>query len=106
GIPIDEARESVFRFGSTSKETGTLGLSVFGIGMKRAFFKLGRMIAMRSRTEDERSEEHTSELQSRFDLVCRLLLEKKKNCATAKREAITQRIASDPTPSWGCALNR
>src|SRR5437868_12578190 len=29
-----------------------------------------------------RSEEHTSELQSRFDLVCRLLLEKKKkvNC--------------------------
>src|SRR5699024_11352081 len=27
-----------------------------------------------------RSEEHTSELQSRFDLVCRLLLEKKKVC--------------------------
>src|SRR5699024_11888550 len=26
-----------------------------------------------------RSEEHTSELQSRFDLVCRLLLEKKKD---------------------------
>src|SRR5699024_12831215 len=29
-------------------------------------------------TELDRSEEHTSELQSRFDLVCRLLLEKKK----------------------------
>src|SRR5437868_12778990 len=28
-----------------------------------------------------RSEEHTSELQSRFDLVCRLLLEKKKTKA-------------------------
>src|SRR5699024_12184525 len=27
--------------------------------------------------DNERSEEHTSELQSRFDLVCRLLLEKK-----------------------------
>src|SRR5260221_4492176 len=27
----------------------------------------------------ERSEEHTSELQSHSDLVCRLLLEKKKN---------------------------
>src|SRR5699024_11659621 len=27
--------------------------------------------------EKSRSEEHTSELQSRFDLVCRLLLEKK-----------------------------
>src|SRR5699024_12094489 len=29
--------------------------------------------------DEARSEEHTSELQSRFDLVCRLLLEKKKN---------------------------
>src|SRR5699024_11761383 len=28
--------------------------------------------------DSRRSEEHTSELQSRFDLVCRLLLEKKK----------------------------
>src|SRR5699024_12351684 len=28
--------------------------------------------------KEHRSEEHTSELQSRFDLVCRLLLEKKK----------------------------
>src|SRR5690349_22850141 len=30
-------------------------------------------------TGDGRSEEHTSELQSRRDLVCRLLLEKKKS---------------------------
>src|SRR5260370_2539310 len=30
-----------------------------------------------------RSEEHTSELQSHLNLVCRLLLEKKKNAATA-----------------------
>src|SRR5699024_2111177 len=32
----------------------------------------------RLRKNLSRSEEHTSELQSRFDLVCRLLLEKKK----------------------------
>src|SRR5438105_11252863 len=32
-----------------------------------------------------RSEEHTSELQSRVDLVCRLLLEKKKAAARAAR---------------------
>src|SRR5438105_15324942 len=32
----------------------------------------------RSRSAMRRSEEHTSELQSRVDLVCRLLLEKKK----------------------------
>src|SRR5437868_10860715 len=34
--------------------------------------------SVRVNTTDDRSEEHTSELQSRFDLVCRLLLEKKK----------------------------
>src|SRR2546421_4993795 len=33
----------------------------------------------KDRPQDRRSEEHTSELQSRSDLVCRLLLEKKKN---------------------------
>src|SRR2546429_6439072 len=33
--------------------------------------------------EDGRSEEHTSELQSRLHLVCRLLLEKKKNTTLA-----------------------
>src|SRR2546422_2250121 len=31
-----------------------------------------------------RSEEHTSELQSRLHLVCRLLLEKKKNTLTSR----------------------
>src|SRR5699024_11293377 len=35
---------------------------------------------MRNRFWWTRSEEHTSELQSRFDLVCRLLLEKKNKC--------------------------
>src|SRR5258705_7024549 len=34
------------------------------------------------RDEHERSEEHTSELQSLRHLVCRLLLEKKKNTST------------------------
>src|SRR5207248_2833057 len=33
---------------------------------------------LRRVNEDNRSEEHTSELQSPYDLVCRLLLEKKK----------------------------
>src|SRR2546421_8987605 len=39
---------------------------------------------------DHRSEEHTSELQSRSDLVCRLLLEKKKtpiSCTLASLNA-------------------
>src|SRR5437867_10437187 len=37
--------------------------------------------------DDSRSEEHTSELQSPYDLVCRLLLEKKKK----KKKAIQKR---------------
>src|SRR5699024_11836093 len=36
----------------------------------------------------DRSEEHTSELQSRFDLVCRLLLEKKKHNAARTTAAL------------------
>src|SRR3712207_8907723 len=37
-----------------------------------------------------RSEEHTSELQSRQYLVCRLLLEKKKKYTKNKRKSITR----------------
>src|SRR6266481_6234431 len=38
-----------------------------------------------------RSEEHTSELQSQFHLVCRLLLEKKKNNAYARHASERKR---------------
>src|SRR5271163_5072679 len=38
-----------------------------------------KLHGMDRRNREARSEEHTSELQSRSDLVCRLLLEKKKN---------------------------
>src|SRR5690606_39956012 len=43
-------------------------------GVRRADVPAG----LRERRGPERSEEHTSELQSRENLVCRLLLEKKK----------------------------
>src|SRR2546422_3467994 len=45
----------------------------------------------------ERSEEHTSELQSRLHLVCRLLLEKKKDraqLAVIQRKQTTSVLAS------------
>src|SRR5690606_42028904 len=45
-----------------------------------------------SRTKQFRSEEHTSELQSRENLVCRLLLEKKKKRKT-KNNHTTQPLA-------------
>src|SRR5690606_42113640 len=39
----------------------------------------GLPVALQPNSPDVRSEEHTSELQSRENLVCRLLLEKKQN---------------------------
>src|SRR5690625_6248923 len=41
-----------------------------------------------------RSEEHTSELQSRGHIVCRLLLEKKKQIVTASKWQITRLLDS------------
>src|SRR5438067_7019169 len=41
--------------------------------------RIDDVLGPRGHHQFARSEEHTSELQSRFDLVCRLLLEKKKN---------------------------
>src|SRR5699024_11226243 len=46
------------------------------LGVKRAV--QAQMRAIEENQFTFRSEEHTSELQSRFDLVCRLLLEKKR----------------------------
>src|SRR5438105_5250563 len=48
-----------------------------------------------------RSEEHTSELQSRVDLVCRLLLEKKN-----RRSAHTRRRARTPARSQASSKTR
>src|SRR2546421_12651706 len=44
-----------------------------------AFWQELQIFGMKTEGLHVRSEEHTSELQSRSDLVCRLLLEKKKN---------------------------
>src|SRR5438309_5706749 len=48
--------------------------------------------------EWNRSEEHTSELQSQFHLVCRLLLEKKKTKKISNQNETTQ-IYTSPTPN-------
>src|SRR5687768_18246161 len=45
-----------------------------------------------------RSEEHTSELQSRLHLVCRLLLEKKKKASSATNVTHMRISVSQPRP--------
>src|SRR5690554_1819017 len=64
---------------SFDKEANTLTVEDNAIGMSRddVLSHLGTIA--KSGTAEFRSEEHTSELQSRPHLVCRLLLEKKKS---------------------------
>src|SRR5437762_10483783 len=50
-----------------------------GIAIERSRRRITEAALLRRCTEMERSEEHTSELQSPMYLVCRLLLEKKNN---------------------------
>src|SRR2546430_5126906 len=51
-----------------------------------------------------RSEEHTSELQSQSNLVCRLLLEKKKNhCAAHRHVHVQLAAAGDHAVGGGAA---
>src|SRR5690625_6158804 len=68
--------------------------------------RTARMIApARSRQErssSTRSEEHTSELQSRGHLVCRLLLEKKKKRTTQECDLPDQQPLLPLTPLIGC----
>src|SRR2546422_5660723 len=68
------AHRPLVAIGGIMHESDTFNPSKTGIGD----FTL-RRTAPREQALDERSEEHTSELQSRLHLVCRLLLEKKKN---------------------------
>src|SRR5438477_6178422 len=57
-------------------------------GMPQAAIDVGAnerdLEALLRRERADRSEEHTSELQSHVNLVCRLLLEKKKKKSTSK----------------------
>src|SRR5260370_22454813 len=65
------------------------GLAVRGSGLDAAGHSL------RGRDRSFRSEEHTSELQSHLNLVCRLLLEKKKT-QTSQRLRYTLPLTSVP----------
>src|SRR2546429_3739099 len=56
------------RIGAVEVCVGRIGKGAVGVERYAAVLRLG-----------DRSEEHTSELQSRLHLVCRLLLEKKKH---------------------------
>src|SRR5690349_23474191 len=66
-------------------------------GTERGRYRRPQRHVQMAEAEDLRSEEHTSELQSRRDLVCRLLLEKKKKMRLRPyRSAYTTSVSSCP----------
>src|SRR5690348_18001003 len=76
------------------KEAGVRSIVTAGSDAKcQQCLKLGADVEL------ERSEEHTSELQSPVHLVCRLLLEKKKTQTTTSSKKIESSHTKTPTSS-------
>src|SRR2546430_6170230 len=71
-------RSTLFPYTTLFRSVGpSITLPIFEGGRLRAGLQLARATY-------DRSEEHTSELQSQSNLVCRLLLEKKKTIVSSK----------------------
>src|SRR5687768_17986199 len=70
--PIPSLRSTAFSSGPTKPNNGH-----WSCDLAPAERYVCRIV-LKEKAADARSEEHTSELQSRLHLVCRLLLEKKK----------------------------
>src|SRR5207302_2234851 len=84
---LDDARHLAWGYVAYPPVTpffGWLSLKLFGTSLTGfRFFAAASVsiaVVLTGLMARERSEEHTSELQSREKLVCRLLLEKKKTC--------------------------
>src|SRR2546425_5825196 len=73
-LQVEQSRELIVRRGSTESSVQRDQVLTFQQYLNRA----------------KRSEEHTSELQSLAYLVCRLLLEKKKETGTDKTSSIVE----------------
>src|SRR5690606_39408236 len=70
----------VARAAGGPRENKGIGADLLSIPISRECgVDLGQQPGARNRNAEERSEEQTSELQSRDNIVCRSLLEKKKN---------------------------
>src|SRR3989449_2381396 len=72
--------------------------AVFAVRLRGIRHRGARLVLGAGGAADGRSEEHTSELQSRLHLVCRLLLEKKKKI-NARQHAHSQQ-APPNTGTW------
>src|SRR3712207_8733245 len=90
-------RSTLFPYTTLFRSCGGPCLTVVGFGARDGgcWFEADAAAETLRRTtvgEWQRSEEHTSELQSRQYLVCRLLLEKKKDKYNPRQMPITQTV--------------
>src|SRR2546430_3939782 len=74
------------------------------IGGRRRAARSGRRHRQRQWRLERRSEEHTSELQSQSNLVCRLLLEKKKNNSNRSNELSPNIYNTLATETFTCVI--
>src|SRR2546423_8275259 len=95
-------RSTLFPYTTLFRSGFILARLVFGYELLPLMFPLASgfaLIGPAAAENPRRSEEHTSELQSLAYLVCRLLLEKKKNTASpadTKREIYAATTLSTP----------
>src|SRR2546427_9109593 len=92
-------RSTLFPYTTLFRSSAPLEVLIAGAagGVRPVTGWLGRTTChgpQRTRPYGDRSEEHTSELQSQSNLVCRLLLEKKKDTATTHAPLTTSHHAS------------
>src|SRR2546429_6996928 len=82
---------TLFRSSATAWLTGDRVLAGRLLAGGTAAWALSKLV--------KRSEEHTSELQSRLHLVCRLLLEKKKQKTTRNAPCPRKMVSHERTPT-------
>src|SRR2546430_12436429 len=94
-------RSTLFPYTTLFRSLGHLGLQrlVGGRQVGRALLHLALELVVRE--VEQRSEEHTSELQSQSNLVCRLLLEKKKRLDQRVRKGRSRQVV-EPQLSPEC----
>src|SRR5207247_8010920 len=87
-VPLGEAPHQVHEIGALHTQRTQVGDSLAQLGtlVPNGLLEAGKAVR-------NKSEEHTSELQSRVDLVCRLLLEKKNS---KQNQLTTARTRADP----------
>src|SRR5260370_1807990 len=76
-------RSTLFPYTTLFRSSSRAASPISGIRRCASFTACATRAAGRRSRISARSEEHTSELQSHLNLVCRLLLEKKKTSACA-----------------------